>query len=226
MTSWSSESLRETQAAVRRLCLPAIPLRLAFFRACADPPRTVAETSDYKATSRYADVVEFGKHLAKESPLVRLGSLGRSHEGRDLPLIILADPPVASPEEAANSKKLVVFAMANIHAGEVDGKEALLMLARDWRWRKIGRCSRTWSSSSPRSSTPMATRRWPRIGHGRRGRTLVGIRANAQEFDLNRDFVKLESPEVRALVRLLQPLGPCRRHRLPHDQRLVSPLHD
>src|SRR5262249_26876784 len=102
-----------------------------FHPAYAEPPRTVAETSEYKETSRHADVVEFCERLAKESPLIRLGELGTSHEGRKLPLVILADPPVASAEAAARSGKLVVFAMGNIHAGEVDGKEALLMLARD-----------------------------------------------------------------------------------------------
>ena len=75
------------------LCLLAVsPLRWAR----AEPPRTVAETSDYKATSRHADVVEFCERLAKESPLVRLGTLGTSQEGRKLPLVIIADPPVAS----------------------------------------------------------------------------------------------------------------------------------
>ena len=97
-----------------------------------DKLQTVAEKSDYKATSRHAEVVDFCERLAKAAPnVVRLGELGTSAEGRKLPLLILADPPVATPEEAAKSGKLVVFAMGNIHAGEVDGKEGLLMLARE-----------------------------------------------------------------------------------------------
>src|SRR5271155_5300777 len=92
---------------------------------------TVAEKSNFTATSKHSDVLDFCDKLAKQSPLVRLAELGVTNEGRKLPLIILADPPVATPEEAAKSGKLVVFAMGNIHAGEVDGKEGLLMLARD-----------------------------------------------------------------------------------------------
>ena len=93
--------------------------------------QTIAEKSDYKATSRHADVVGFCEELAKNSPNVRQTNIGKSGEGRDLPMLILADPPVTTPEEATRNKKLVVLAFANIHAGEVDGKEAALMLARD-----------------------------------------------------------------------------------------------
>src|SRR5207253_2760696 len=85
----------------------------------------------FQATSRHEEVVDFCKRLAKISPVVRLGELGMSVEGRKLPLVILADSPVSSPEEAAKSGKLVVYAQGNIHAGEVDGKEGLLMLARE-----------------------------------------------------------------------------------------------
>src|SRR5262249_10303994 len=106
-------------------------LSLTLAAPAAEPPRTVAEKSDYQATARHADITAFCEELAKQSPLVRLGTLGTSGEGRKLPLVILADPPVGTPEEAAKSGKLVVFAFGNIHAGEVDGKEALLALARD-----------------------------------------------------------------------------------------------
>src|SRR5262245_9282711 len=93
--------------------------------------RTVAEASDFKATSRSEQVVDFCARLAKVSSVVRLGELAKSVEGRKLPLVILADPPVANAQDARQSKKLIVFIIGNIHAGEVDGKEALLMFARD-----------------------------------------------------------------------------------------------
>jgi dipeptidyl aminopeptidase/acylaminoacyl peptidase len=223
---------------------------LAFpaFPAHADVPRTVAETSDFKATSRHADAVEFCERLARESPLVRLGTLGTSQEGRKLPLVIIADPPVATAAEAQKSKKLVVFAMGNIHAGEVDGKEALLMLARDIATAKERPLLKNLvlvfapifnADGNERMST--ANRREQAGPAGG-----VGVRANAQGFDLNRDFVKLETPEVRALVRFFNQWDPAvfidchttngsyHRYTLTYegggcpagDQRLVAHLRD
>ena len=91
--------------------------------------QTVAEKTNFKATSRHADVLAFCDQLIKKSPLVHRIDFGKSREGRVLPMLILADPPIANSTEAAKSKKLVVLVFANIHAGEVDGKEAVLMLA-------------------------------------------------------------------------------------------------
>src|SRR5262245_42479138 len=88
----------------------------------APTPRTTAEKTNYNETTRHADVLAFCEALAKESPLVRNSSYGTSHENRRLPLLVLSDPPIATPEEAVKSEKPVVLAFANIHAGEVDGK--------------------------------------------------------------------------------------------------------
>jgi hypothetical protein len=190
------------------LLLVALPFLL---RADDKPLLTVAETSEYKATSLHADVLEFCERLAKESPLVRLGELGTSSEGRKLPLVIIADPPVATPEEAAKSKKLVVFAIGNIHAGEVDGKEALLMLARDLATAKERPLLKDLvivfapifnaDGNEKIAKTNRPTQAGPEEG--------VGVRVNAQGFDLNRDFVKLESPELRALVRFFNQWDPA-----------------
>ena len=82
---------------MNRCIVPLLFLAASLARAADAPPQTVAEKSDYKATSRHADVVAFCEQLAKQSPVVRLGELGTSGEGRKLPLVILADPPVRTP---------------------------------------------------------------------------------------------------------------------------------
>jgi dipeptidyl-peptidase 4 len=181
---------------------------------CATPllaQQTVAEKTDYRSTSRHADVVAFCDELTKASKSVRVTDIGKSGEGRTLPMLVIADPPVATPEDAVRGKKLVVMAFANIHAGEVDGKEALLMLARDLATgdakdllkqlvvlvvpilnadgnEKIDPKNRSEQNGPP---------------------TGVGVRANAAGYDLNRDFVKLETPEVRGLVKTITKWDPA-----------------
>jgi dipeptidyl aminopeptidase/acylaminoacyl peptidase len=200
-----------TEVMMRRLLAGVVLCLLAGPARAADAPQTVAEKSDYKATSRHADVLEFCEQLAKQSPVVRLGELGTSGEGRKLPLLILADPPVSTPEEAAKSKKLVVFVIGNIHAGEVDGKEALLMLARDIATAKERPLLKdvvfviapifNADGNEKIAKTNRPEQAGPEDG--------VGVRANSQGLDLNRDYVKLESPEVRALVRFLNKWDPA-----------------
>src|SRR5262245_8378033 len=99
-------------------CLPVWNIA-ALAQPLREPPRTAAEKSDYQATSTHAEVIAFCEELASQSPCVRLGTLGTSQEGRKLPLVVVADPPIATAAEAAKSSKLVVLAVANIHAGEV-----------------------------------------------------------------------------------------------------------
>ncbi|MFO0846451.1 MAG: DPP IV N-terminal domain-containing protein [Gemmataceae bacterium] len=177
----------------------------------AAPPLTVAESSGYKATSRHADVVKFCEQLANESKLVRLGELGKSHEGRKLPLIILADPPVATAAEAAKSGKLVAFAMGNIHAGEVDGKEALLMLARDLATAKDAAILKQLVIVFCPIFNADGNEKITKANRGYQAGPAegVGVRVNAQGYDLNRDFVKLETPEVRSLVRFVNEWDPA-----------------
>jgi dipeptidyl-peptidase-4 len=178
--------------------------------ASAQPPQTVAESTDYKATSRYADVVAFCKAVADRGPTARLEYFGTSHEGRKLPLLVIADPPVASAEEAKKAGRLVVMAFANIHAGEVDGKEALLALARDLTEKKGHPLLKDLvillvPILNADGNEKFATTNRP----GQNGPPETGTRANAQGLDLNRDFVKLESPEVRALVELFNAWDPA-----------------
>ena len=89
--------------------------------------QTVAEKSDFKSTSNYNDVRTFIDQLKKSSPYIRVENIATSIEGRDIPLLIIGNPLPESPEDLINDKRIVVYIQANIHAGEVEGKEASLM---------------------------------------------------------------------------------------------------
>jgi len=105
---------------------------------------TVAEASGFTRTAGHADVVALLDRLAARAPWATRASLGQSHEGGELPLLVLADPPVADAAAARASGKAVVLVFADIHAGEVCGKEALPMLARELLLEPEGDDGRTW----------------------------------------------------------------------------------
>ncbi|MBA4064788.1 MAG: hypothetical protein C0501_13960 [Isosphaera sp.] len=176
----------------------------------AQPLKTVAEKTDYAATSRYADVVAFCEAVAKRGP-ARLSYFGTSHEGRKLPLLVVADPPVTTPEDAKKAGKTVVMAFANIHAGEVDGKEALLALARDLTDKPGHPLLKDLAVLLvPVLNADGNEKIDPKNRPGDNGPADgAGTRANAQGLDLNRDFVKLDTPEVRALVKLFNTWDPA-----------------
>ena len=94
-------------------------------------PMTTAERSNYQTTSTYQDVMGFIGELAQNSKYVRLETIATSIEGRKIPLMVIGNPLPKSHEDMAQDDRIVVYLQGNIHAGEVEGKEATQMLARD-----------------------------------------------------------------------------------------------
>nr|MBC8488879.1 hypothetical protein [Bacteroidota bacterium] len=91
---------------------------------------TIAEKSEYKSTSKYQDVISFIEELEKTSENLHIEYFAKSIEGRNIPLLIIGDPLPLNPADLENDERIVVYIQANIHAGEVEGKEATQMLAR------------------------------------------------------------------------------------------------
>ena len=94
-------------------------------------PLTRAEASGFTETSTYADVMTFIEALRQNNADMYVASLGKSPQGKDLPLIIMSRPLVKTPAEAKRLGRPIVMIQANIHGGEIEGKEALLALLRD-----------------------------------------------------------------------------------------------
>jgi hypothetical protein len=171
--------------------------------------RTRAESSNYEETSTYADIERYLATLAT-SPLVHVETFGKSEEGRDLPLVAIADPKVASPEAARKLGRPIVFVQANIHAGEVEGKEAILGLARRLADGDLKPLTRQLviliapdynADGNEKVNVMNRTAQNGPVGG-------VGTRENAKGLDLNRDYMKLDSAEARALVGLMNRWDP------------------
>jgi len=170
--------------------------------ALAAEPVTVVEAASYSRTSLYREVVEFVDQVAATSDLVALGTLATTTEGRALPLVILSRERVRTPAELRAAGKPAVLVMANIHGGEVEGKEACQILIREIA---SGRPAALLDHQVVLVVPIFNADGNERLGHNRhdKGPELAGERANGQSLDLNRDYAKLESPEVRGLVRAL-----------------------
>ncbi|HXT49223.1 MAG TPA: M14 family metallopeptidase, partial [Gemmatimonadaceae bacterium] len=126
--------------------------------------------------------------------------LGRTTEGRELPLLVLSRPLVSTPVEARALHRPIVYVQANIHAGEVEGKEALLALVRDLASSSNNVLDSIvliaipiYNADGNERFAPQSVNRTEQNGPER-----VGQRPNAQGLDLNRDYVKAEAPETRA----------------------------
>jgi hypothetical protein len=166
-------------------------------------PQTVAEATGYKATSRHADVMAFIREIQRLSPFVRVEILCTSPEGREVPLLVVGKPAPLSPFGLKADKRMVVYIQANIHAGEVEGKEASLMLLRDivldpktpYLDKLILLIAPIFNADGNERISPENRSDQPGPEQG------VGVRPNGQNLDLNRDSIKLESPELSGLVR-------------------------
>jgi hypothetical protein len=178
----------------------------------------VPEKTNFVKTSAYADVIAFLDNLKATSPALHVFSMGKSPEGKDIPVAVLAQPPVTSPQQAKASGKLVVYVQANIHAGEVEGKEALMMLMRDislgdkkyWLDRLVILLAPIFNTDSN-----------DKMEKGRRpsqedSPLEVGLRENSQGLDLNRDGVKMEALETNHLFQNVV---------VPWDPQVVADLH-
>jgi Zinc carboxypeptidase len=189
--------------------IPALPSLIAGiglfcgFAAAQEKPLTVAEKSQYMATSRHADIMDFIHRLQALSPYLRVETLAVSTEGRDIPLLVIGNPLPTPGASSGIRGRGVIYIQANIHAGEVEGKEASLMLARDillnpelpYLDSLILLIAPIFNADGNERISPESR---PHQGGPEQG---VGVRYNGQNLDLNRDSIKLESPELRGLLK-------------------------
>jgi hypothetical protein len=171
--------------------------------------QTRPERTEYRETSHYDDVVAFMDATAKASSKIHVTTFGKTFEGRALPLAVVGAPD-ATPEAVRRTNKLRVYIQGNIHAGEVEGKESAQILLRELAEGKHA----DWLQSMVLLIAPIynadGNERFATTNRGRQNGPAAGQgqRPNAQNYDLNRDHMKLDSPEARAFVKLMSDYDP------------------
>ncbi len=181
---------------------PVLIAALALLAPSPDVPQTRAERTDFAETSTHADVMGFLDELQRQGAPIRVETMATSPKGRPVPLVIASRPLVSGPAEARRLGRPVVYVQANIHAGEVEGKEAVLHLLRRYALTSPGLLDRVvllvvpiYNADGNEALGPQETNR-----PGQNGPAIVGQRANGQGLDLNRDYIKLDAPETRGAM--------------------------
>lgn len=166
--------------------------------------QTVPEATAFQHTSRFADVVQFldGLKALPHGDRISVRAAGKSHEGRDILVVRveLAEPPADA---------LRVLVTGNIHAGEVEGKEALLVLLREFaNGEHEAVLQHAVLHFVPVYNADGNERIDVRNRAEQNGPDGVGQRENGMGLDLNRDCIKAEAPETQALLRLFAEIDP------------------
>ncbi len=175
-----------------------------------DPWITPVERSNFERTPRYEETMAWLQKLVAASPQLKMISLGKSGEGRELWMIIASQERAFTSAALRATGKPTLFAQAGIHAGEIDGKDAGMMLLRDIT-------ARNKKSDLLAQANLLFLPIFNVDGHERfsafnrinqRGPTEMGWRTTARNLNLNRDFAKADAPEMRALLRALTEWDP------------------
>jgi hypothetical protein len=182
---------------------PSIPPTYLDAQQLPDQWRTRAERTDHEETGRYDEAVDFCRRLAAASPHAHFTSFGISGEGRALPLLILSKDRAFTPSAAAQSGKLLVLVQNCIHAGECEGKDASLALARDilitgTRARLLDQVNLL---IMPIFNADGHERFGPASRINQNGPREMGWRVNAVNLNLNRDYTKADAVEMCAWLR-------------------------
>lgn len=194
--------------------LAIVPLLIGLPGAGASAPpadwRTVAEANGFAATASYDETMRFVDRLAAASPEIEVVDFGLSAQKRPMRLVVVSADRAFTPEAAAATGKALVLIQNGIHAGEIDGKDASLMILRDIALGKhrelldgvillvvpiynVDGHERVSPYNRPNQDGPV------------RG---MGFRTTADGHDLNRDHLKLSTPEARQIIDLFNRWRP------------------
>ena len=170
---------------------------------------TVAENTGFHSTATYTQTVAYLRQLSLTVPELRMVSIGRSPEGRDIWMVVASRDRLFTPETLHRSPRPTVLVQAGIHAGEIDGKDAGMMLLREitlGRWRAL--LDRANLLFVPIFNVDGHERISAYSRINQRGPDNAGWRTNARNLNLNRDYSKLDTAEMRAMVAVLDQWKP------------------
>ena len=177
----------------------------------APPLSTLAEQSGWRQTGRYEEVLRLCRAFPRAYPgKVRCERFGTTPEGRPMVALVASQDGALEPRAVRARKRPVVLFQGGIHAGEIDGKDAGFWLLRDLLDGKVlpGVLGKLTAVFIPVFNVDGHERFGPHHRPNQVGPEQMGWRTTAQNYNLNRDYAKAETPEMAAMLRLLERWDP------------------
>lgn len=170
---------------------------------------TPFELSDGFESPTYSETMAWVEKLAANSEYLKIVTVGTSEQGRPIRLVIASKDQSFLAEELSTSKKPLIFFQAGIHAGEIDGKDAGMMLLRDIsKGSKLALLEDANLLFIPILNVDGHERRSEYGRVNQRGPKEMGWRTNAQNLNLNRDYTKLETAGIQAIAKVINSYDP------------------
>jgi dipeptidyl-peptidase-4 len=166
---------------------------------------TTPEKTAFDKTSTSEEVLAFIDAVKKKSDLVHIETLLVSDSGLAVPMVIMANPKITSPAAAKASGKPIIYFQGNIHGGEVEGKEALMILMReilfgDKAYLLNNQIVIFVPNYNPDGNNKLSATHRKSQEHCPH---LAGSRRSGGDWDLNRDGIKMDAVETKGLMKNL-----------------------
>ncbi len=167
---------------------------------------TTGEKTDWHQTATYSEAIRIMREIEKRSPFVKMIQFGTTAQGRPMYALIVSSDKAFTPALAAKTDKAVILIQSGIHSGEIEGKDTALMLVRDMVVTKHAKQA-VWLKSAIFIVMPVFNidgheNRSPFNRANQNGPEITGTRAQAQQLNLNRDYIKGETPEMKGFLKL------------------------
>lgn len=174
-----------------------------------NPWITPTEKSDFVTTPKYNETMSWLRKLTDASPLFTMVSIGKSPEGRDIFMIIGSKEKTVTASALKKSTKPLLLVQAGIHSGEIDGKDAGMMLLRDIAFgNKKQLLDKVNFLFIPILNVDGHERSSSFNRPNQRGPQNMGWRTNSQNLNLNRDYAKIDTNEIRAVIKVMNEYDP------------------
>ena len=169
---------------------------------------TPYEQSEKTVTMTYDEILRYSRLFDCTSNYIKYVSIGKTGNGYDIPLLIYDASSQFDPVSARKAGKAVLLIQAGVHAGEPDGTDAGMMLFRNLSVSRKILYRNTIILFLPSMNPEGCLRRGPNNRINQNGPVEMGWRTNASNQNLNRDYLKAESPEIKAFLKLFNAWMP------------------